>query len=430
MTYKSDNYQAAIDFLYNQAPMFQNVGKAGYKADLENTFYLDKYLGVPHKYYRTIHIGGTNGKGSVSHILSAILQAAGYKVGLYTSPHLKDFRERIRINHRMIPKQRVSTFIDATKQFVSGFDMSFFEITTALAFKYFAEQWVDFAIVEVGLGGRLDCTNIINPILSVITNVSLDHTDILGDTLEKIAEEKAGIIKPKTPIIIGETQTEIKNIFIEKAKKASAEIIFADEDFDYRAKKASAEIVFDNEKFVNRELPVCELKGIYQQKNVKTVLAAVEKLKELGINISDRAQERGLKHVIRFTGFQGRWQIIGKNPTVICDTAHNEGGFALVVEQINAQTFNKLHIVFGITGDKRVDAVLALLPKNAIYYFTKAQIPRAMDEVILQQKAKAFELYGDCYTSVSEAINAAKNAASQDDFIYVGGSTFVVAEAI
>ena len=408
MTYKS-----AIEFLYAQAPMFQQVGRKGYKTGLENTEFLDKYFGFPHRKYRTIHVGGTNGKGSVSHILAAILQSAGYKVGLYTSPHLKDFRERIRINGITVSKQKVSAFIAENQQLIKNISPSFFEITTAFAFKYFAEQNIDFAVVEVGLGGRLDCTNIISPILSIITNISLDHTDILGDTLEKIALEKAGIIKPKTPIIIGETHHKTQNIFIEKAKENFSEIIFADKLF-------SPDTV----------LPNCELKGIYQQKNVKTVLVAVEKLKEKGVNIPLKSLKNGLKNVTKLTGLQGRWQIIGAKPAIVCDTGHNEGGILLVVEQLNAQKFNKLHIVFGVVNDKKIDAVLALLPKNAVYYFTKAQIPRALDEKLLQQQAKNFDLYGSCYQSVKQALTAAKKAASKNDFIYIGGSTFIVAEVL
>ena len=402
----------AIDFLYAQAPMFQQVGKAGYKTGLENTEFLDKYFGFPHRKYRTIHVGGTNGKGSVSHLLAAILQSAGYKVGLYTSPHLKDFRERICINGKMISKRKTAHFITKNQQLIEKISPSFFEITTALAFKYFAEQNVDFAIVEVGLGGRLDCTNIISPILSIITNISLDHTDILGDSLEKIAAEKAGIIKPKTSIIIGETHSKTQNIFIERAKENSSEIIFADK------------------KFENVKLPNCELKGICQQKNIKTVLVAVEKLREIGIKISAKSLKNGLENVVELTNLQGRWQVLSKKPTIICDTGHNESGISQIVEQLNAQKFNKLHIVFGMVNDKEINSVLALLPKSAVYYFTKAQIPRALDENFLQQQAASFGLFGNTYFSVKQAFTAAKKAASKDDFIFVGGSTFIVSEVL
>ena len=406
------NYQSSIEFLYAQAPMFQQVGRTGYKSGLENTEFLDKYFNFPHRHFRSIHVGGTNGKGSVSHLLAAILQGAGYKVGLYTSPHLKDFRERIRMNGKMISKRKIADFITKYQQLINEISPSFFEITTALAFKYFAEQNVDFAVVEVGLGGRLDCTNIISPILSVITNISLDHTDILGDSLEKIAAEKAGIIKPKTPIIIGETQFETEKIFIQKAKENFAEIIFADK------------------KNKDLKLPNCELKGIYQQKNIRTVLVAVEKLRKIGVKIPAKSLKKGLENVTKLTGLQGRWQVLGNYPAIVCDTGHNEGGISFVVEQLNAQKFSRLHIVFGMVADKKIDAVLALLPKNATYYFTKANIPRMLNETILQQQAANFMLYGNCYSSVKQALAAAKKAASKDDFIYIGGSTFVVAEVL
>jgi len=432
-------YKDAINFLYAQAPMFQQVGRQGYKSGLENSEFLDKYFGFPHRKYRTIHVGGTNGKGSVSHLLAAVLQCAGYKVGLYTSPHLKDFRERIRVNGKMIPKQKVSLFILENQQLIKDISPSFFEITTALAFKYFAEQNVDFAVVEVGLGGRLDCTNIISPILSIITNISLDHTDILGDSLEKIAAEKAGIIKPKTPVIIGETHPQTKNIFIEKAEENCSEIIFADDfDFTQRAQRTRKERKdINNNKTFARNLCIlcekkinCELKGIYQQKNIKTVLVAVKKLQEIGLKISVKALKNGFEHVVKLTNLQGRWQILGENPTIVCDTGHNESGISFIVEQLNNQKFNKLHIVFGMVNDKKIDAVLALLPKNAVYYFTKAQIPRALDEKLLQQQAEHFGLSGNTYSSVKQAFTAAKKAASKDDFIFIGGSTFVVAEVL
>jgi len=431
-------YKDAIDFLYAQAPMFQQIGRQGYKTGLENTEFLDKYFGFPHKKYRTIHVGGTNGKGSVSHLLAAILQSTDYKVGLYTSPHLKDFRERIRINGKMISKQKVSSFIAKNQQHITKISPSFFEITTALAFKYFAEQDVDFAVVEVGLGGRLDCTNIISPVLSIITNISLDHTDILGDSLEKIAVEKAGIIKPQTPIIIGETHPQTQDIFIEKAKENCSEIIFAD-DFlpqsSQRMRKERKDIIAPLANNLcapcgKNNLPTCELKGIYQQKNIKTVLVAIEKLRKIGIKIPAKALKNGLENIVELTNLQGRWQTIGNDPTVVCDTGHNESGIAHIVEQLNAQKFNRLHIVFGMVNDKEISSVLALLPKNAVYYFTKAQIPRALDEKLLQQQAATFGLFGNTYSSVKQALTAAKKAASKDDFIFIGGSTFVVAEIL
>ncbi|MDR2684705.1 MAG: bifunctional folylpolyglutamate synthase/dihydrofolate synthase [Prevotellaceae bacterium] len=426
------NYKSAINFLYSQAPMFQQVGKKGYKAGLENMYFLDKYFGFPHMKYRTIHVGGTNGKGSVSHLLSAILQSADYKVGLYTSPHLKDFRERIRINGKMISKHKVSAFITENQQLITELNPSFFEITTAFAFKYFAEQDVDFVVVEVGLGGRLDCTNVIKPILSIITNISLDHTDILGDALEKIAVEKAGIIKLNTPVVIGETQAETEKIFREKAEQNSAEIIFADKFFPCHCGLFQQSAVKNEiSAFVKMAGTVnCGLKGIYQQKNLKTVLAAAAVLRKFGIKISKHSLKNGLKNVILFTGLQGRWQVLGKNPTIVADTGHNQGGISLVVEQIKQQKFKRLHIVFGMVNDKNSAPVLNLLPKDAHYYFTKAKLPRALDEKILQLKAAEFNLFGNVYSSVKQAVAAAKKAADKDDFIYIGGSTFIVAEAV
>ncbi|MDR3328008.1 MAG: bifunctional folylpolyglutamate synthase/dihydrofolate synthase [Prevotellaceae bacterium] len=406
------NYLQAINFLYSSAPMFQQVGQQGYKTGLENTVFLDKYFGYPHRKYRTIHVGGTNGKGSTSHLLAAILQNAGYKTGLYTSPHLKDFRERIKVNGKMISKHRVTTFIRENQNLIKEISPSFFEITTSLAFQFFAEQNVDIAVVEVGLGGRLDCTNIISPVISIITNISLDHTDLLGDSLEKIAAEKAGIIKPNTPVIIGETQEETKFIFTEKAKSENSKIIFADK------------------KHENSKLPNCQLKGIYQQKNIKTVLAAIDELKNSGLKISKSDIKNGLEQVVELTGLMGRWQVTGTNPTVVCDTGHNQGGIGLVIEQIRQQQYNTLHIVFGMVNDKKIDKVLSLLPKEAVYYFTKASLPRALDERLLAEQAKTFGLQSNTYPTVKSALAAARKAATKQDFIYVGGSTFVVAEVL
>lgn len=404
-------YAETISYLYSAAPMFQHCGKKAYKANLDNTHFLDNYFGFPHRKFKSIHVAGTNGKGSTSHFLAATLQAAGYNVGLYTSPHLKDFRERIRINGKEISENDVVLFVEKNKSLIDRIKPSFFEITTLLAFCYFAEQKVDIAVVEVGLGGRLDCTNIISPELSIITNISLDHTDILGDTLQKIASEKAGIIKPKTPVVIGETLPETLPIFEEIAHKNAAPIIFA-----------------EREKF--NFLPENELKGIYQEKNRKTVLSAINILQKKGWNIPQSAVQKGFKKVVELTHLQGRWQRLGENPTVICDTGHNEGGIRLVCEQLKQQNFKQLHIVFGMVSDKDVDHVLALLPKNAIYYFTKAQIPRALNELELCKKASNFDLKGSCYSSVREALDAAKEAAQSDDFIFVGGSNYIVAEIL
>lgn len=406
------NYFDALQYLYQHAPMFQQLGKRAYKVGLDSSEWLDKQFGFPHKAYKTIHVGGTNGKGSTSHLLASVLQCAGYKVGLYTSPHLHDFRERIRVNGVVIPEQAVVDFVQLNQALIEHIHPSFFEITTTMAFQYFKEQAVDVAVIEVGLGGRLDCTNIIQPDLSIITNISLDHTDILGDTLKQIATEKAGIIKPHTPVVIGETQSESAPVFVDVATRMHAPIIFAD--------VACAEA----------DVPPCVLKGVYQAKNCRTVLAALLQLSQQGYLISRETIERGFLDVVDCTGLQGRWQKLGENPTIICDTGHNEGGIRLVVEQLNQQIFDRLHIVFGMVSDKKIDHVLALLPQNAIYYFTKAAIPRALDEHLLQKQAASFGLIGATYESVNEAFVAAKEAASATDFIFVGGSNFVVAEII
>lgn len=405
------NYNDTISYLYAAAPMFQQHGKSVYKANLDNTYLLDKQFNHPHKQFKSIHIGGTNGKGSTSHLLAATLQSAGYKVGLYTSPHLKDFRERIRINGTEIPEQEVITFVENNKILIDNLKPSFFEITTLLAFCYFANEKVDIAIIEVGLGGRLDCTNIISPELSVITNISLDHTDILGDTPAKIATEKAGIIKPKTPIVIGETTPETLPIFMETAQKNGAPIYFSEkENFE--------------------QLPSIELTGIYQEKNRRTTLTAIKILREKGWKITEEAISKGFANVVELTHLQGRWQQLGEHPTIICDTGHNEGGIAYVCEQLKQQTFEQLHIVFGMVSDKKIDHVLALLPKNAIYYFTKAQIPRALDEKQLQSQALNFGLHGNAYPTVESALDNAKKAASPNDLIFIGGSNYVIAEII
>ena len=405
-------YSEAIDFLYSTAPMFQSVGRQGYKTGLENTFFLDKHFGYPHRQFRSIHIGGTNGKGSTSHLIAAVLQSAGFRVGLYTSPHLKDFRERIRIDGKMISKQRVSSFIAKNKTLIQKIQPSFFEITTSLAFNYFAEQNIDIAVIEVGLGGRLDCTNIVSPMLSVITNISLDHTDMLGDTLQAIAAEKAGIIKPHTPVVIGETDEATANIFREKAYEQNSKIVFADQ------------------KYKNRHLPKCQLKGVYQTNNIKTVLTAIDELKELGISIKHRDIIKGFTNVVSLTGLMGRWQQIGQNPVIVCDTGHNEAGIRYVAEQLRNERYSRLHIVFGMVADKKRDCIYPLLPKDAIYYFTKPSIPRALDEHILAEEASAYGLMGRTYPSVRKAIAAARRNAQKKDFIYIGGSTFVVADAL
>ncbi len=404
-------YTEAIKYLYDHAPMFQQVGRKAYKSGLENTFALDAHFGHPHQKYRTIHVAGTNGKGSTSHLLASVLQCAGYRTGLYTSPHLHDFRERIRIDGEMISEQNVAQFVTENRALIDQMQPSFFEITTALAFAYFAEQKVDVAVIEVGLGGRLDCTNIIAPALSVVTNISLDHTDILGDTLEKIAAEKAGIIKPFTPVVIGETQPETAPIFVERAKEQNAPIVFADQQ-------------------AIGALPYCPLAGIYQQKNKQTARVAIEELRKRAFRISPQNIADGFADVIARTHLAGRWQTLGERPRIVCDTGHNEGGLRYVAEQLKQQKYAHLHIVFGTMSDKNHAAVLALLPTDATYYFTKAQSPRAWSEQELQRQAADFGLHGNAYASVREALAAAKCAATPNDLIFVGGSTYVVAEII
>ncbi len=392
--------------------MFQHMGKKAYKTGLETTYALDSQYGHPHRAYKTIHIAGTNGKGSTSHMMAAILQSAGYRVGLYTSPHLKDFRERIRINGQMIPQEYVCSFVEGAKETISSLSPSFFEITTAMAFRYFADEHVDVAVVEVGLGGRLDCTNIITPEVSVITNISIDHTDLLGDTLDAIAHEKAGIIKPGIPVIIGETQPESAPVFIAKAREEGSPIIFAD--------KEMSEV----------QLPTCEMEGIYQDKNRRTVLAAVRALLGKGWNITQENINEGLARVCSLTGIMGRWQKLGEHPTIVCDTGHNEAGIRFVAEQLKRQKYDRLHIVIGVVSDKKIDKILSLLPKDATYYFTKAQIPRALDEHALMAQAETYGLYGHSYSTVKQAFKAAKDNASPDDFIFIGGSNFTVAEIL
>lgn len=406
-----ENYQSIINYLYQTAPMFQHVGKSAYKTGLGTTLTLDAHFGHPHRCYRTIHVAGTNGKGSVSSLLASVLQKSGYRTGLYTSPHLVDFRERIRIDGRMIDKADVIHFVDTNKSLIERLKPSFFEITTAMAFCYFAEQKVDVAVIEVGLGGRLDCTNIITPELAVITNISLDHTDLLGDTLQKIASEKAGVIKPHVPVIVGETQPEIVSVFRSKAAQEQAPIVFADEVLGVP------------------DLP-CELTGIYQQRNKHTAYVAIEQLRQGGFNISEEAVIDGFAHVCTLSGLQGRWQQLSQHPDVYCDTGHNEGGFRYIVEQLRTRKCRQLRVVIGMVSDKKRDVILSLLPRTAVYYFTNANIPRALPGALLQAEAAAYGLRGGVYVSVREALQAARYDAAPDDFIFVGGSNFVVGEIL
>ena len=407
------NYQNTLKYLYNSVPMFQQIGGKAYKEGLENTRLLDEHFQHPHRKFRSIHVAGTNGKGSCSHTLAAILQEAGYKVGLYTSPHLVDFRERIRINGQPIPEEEVIRFVEQERHFFEPLHPSFFELTTALAFQYFAQEHIDVAVIEVGLGGRLDCTNILTPDLCIITNISLDHVQFLGHSLEQIAQEKAGIIKTGIPVVIGETTPETRPVFQNKAETVCAPIYWAEEN--------------DREDYPGIEF---ELKGLYQQKNRRTILTALPVLKEAGFRIDDSCVRQGFAHVCEITGLMGRWQKLQSSPTLICDTGHNVGGINYIVEQLKQQTYNKLHIVIGMVNDKDVSGVLQLLPKEADYYFTKASIPRALPEEQLAALAAQQGLHGHCYTDVPSAVQAAQEKSLPEDFIFVGGSSFIVADLL
>ena len=403
------NYQETTNWMFNQLPMYQLQGASAYKKDLTNVNILAEHLDNPQKKLKCIHVAGTNGKGSTSHMLASILQESGYKVGLYTSPHLKDFRERIKINGAEISEDFVCEFIEKHKSFFEENDMSFFEMSVGLAFDYFVKEKVDIAVVEVGLGGRLDATNIITPLVSVITNIGIDHVQFLGNTFESIATEKAGIIKPQIPVVIGEYTAETQTVFLDKASANKAEIYFASD-------------------LISETFP-SDLLGDYQDHNKKTVIQTITILNEqTDFKVSSENLKSGLMHVVRNTGLLGRWQKLGKNPKVICDTAHNKNGLEIVLNQIQKETFDHLHIVLGVVNDKELDEVLPLFPKNATYYFCKPNIPRGLDAVSLQENALRFSLVGNVYESVNEAFNTAKKNASKNDFIYVGGSTFVVAE--
>ncbi|MBR6938590.1 MAG: bifunctional folylpolyglutamate synthase/dihydrofolate synthase [Prevotella sp.] len=402
------NYQETIQYLYNSTPVFEHVGASAYKEGLSNSWALDEHFNHPHTKFKTLHVAGTNGKGSCSHTIAAILQAEGYRVGLFTSPHLVDFRERIKINGDCISQEYVIDFVENERSFFEPLHPSFFELTTAMAFKYFADSLVDIAVIEVGLGGRLDCTNIITPILSVITNISFDHTQFLGDTLEKIAMEKAGIIKRDIPIVIGETTPETRNVFIQKAKEMNAPIFFAEE--------------YNNP--IANELDF-ELKGSYQLKNKQTILCAVN---HLPLSISPSSIKEGLSHVVELTGLMGRWQTIRERPTVICDTGHNVGGWQYLSQQIKSQPCKNLHIVFGMVDDKDIDTVMNMLPTNATYYFTQAQTKRAIPANIVEEKGKEHHLKGYVFPQVADAYKAALHHANEDDFIFVGGSSYIVAD--
>ena len=406
------NYQQILQHLFSQLAMYQRVGSVAYKPGLDNMIAICKLLGNPENKFKSVHIAGTNGKGSVSHMLAAVLQSAGYKVGLYTSPHLKDFRERVKINGKMIPKKYVMNFFEKRQTDFEKINPSFFEWSTGLAFDYFAKEKVDIAIIETGLGGMLDSTNVISPLLSIITNISYDHQNLLGNTLKKISYEKAGIIKPKAPVIIGEKQKEVKNIFEKKAKKEGAMLFYAS-DFNPSLKKIE-----------------CGLKGNYQQKNIRTVLLASAILHDRAFRINGHSVLSGLKNVCKLTGLRGRWDILSNKPLIVADIAHNEAGIKEVFKQVKTTKHKNLHIVFGTVNDKDIRKILKLLPKKAAYYFCKADIPRALDASKLTSDANKIGLKGETYISVQQALKAAKKKASANDLVLVTGSAFVVAEAI
>jgi len=403
-------YSETMQWLFSQLPLYQNVGKSAYKADLSQTLKLAKELNHPEHQFKSIHVGGTNGKGSTAHMLASVMQEAGYKVGLYTSPHLKDYRERIRINGEMISEDFVVNFVAANKSFFEANALSFFEMSVGMAFDYFAQEQVVIAVVEFGLGGRLDSTNILNPEVSVITNIGLDHTQFLGTTLEVIAGEKAGIIKPNIPVVICETQPETETIFRTKATKEHAPIYFADQRIE--------------------TTPPTSLKGVYQIHNVRTVLQTVAILNTGVFTISAKAVQQGLLKVTENTGLRGRWEVLGSFPTLICDTAHNREGLSYVFKQLQSEKFQCLHLVLGMVNDKDVLSLLELFPKQAQYYFCKPNVPRGLEASQLAQIFTEHGFEGSIHPSVKDALKAAKQSASHDDLIYIGGSTFVVAEII
>lgn len=421
-------YQETINYLFTSAPLFQNVGGDAYKEGLYNTYQLDEHFGHPHQRYKTIHVAGTNGKGSCSHTLASILQASGLKVGLFTSPHLVDFRERIRVNGQMVSEEYVIDFVELHRSFFEPLHPSFFELTTAMAFKYFAEQNVDVAVIEVGLGGRLDCTNIISPEVCVITNISFDHVAFLGNTLAKIAGEKAGIIKRNTPVVIGETVKETRPVFEAKATEMNAPIYFAEKEKEILKHRFNAKggITYQTVKYGK---VIGELGGYCQHKNASTILCAISRLKERRFRISDENIREGFSHVCEMTGLMGRWQTLNAAPKVVCDTGHNVGGFRWITKQLN-KVHAPMRIVFGMVNDKDISGVLSMMPKHATYYFCQASVKRALPHEDIQQKAKAYGLEGNSYPTVAQAYKAALADAQAEDFIYVGGSSFVVADLL
>ena len=426
-------YQETLEWMFNKLPMYQRIGAAAYKADLNNTIQLLDLLDNPHNSFKSVHVAGTNGKGSVSHTLASVFQEAGYKTGLYTSPHLRDFRERIRINGEMIPEENVVQFIDTYKDKFEAMELSFFEMTVGMAFDYFRNEKVDIAIVEVGMGGRLDSTNLITPELSIITNIDFDHTKFLGDTRAKIAYEKAGIIKPGIPVVIGETHPETEQVFIDKAKECGSPIYFADQIFDcdkiyFESFTEQKFDVWKNSELYMEALEI-PLMGNYQQKNLTTVMCAIDLLRDK-FNLSDDDIRDGISKVVRNTHLMGRWQILCKDPLTIADTGHNVAGITEVVRQLAEMHYGKLHFVLGMVNDKDIDSVLQLLPRGAEYYFCKADIPRGLDANILAEKAFDMGLRGQVFESVSHAYRSAVNNARFGDVVFIGGSNFTVAEVV
>jgi len=428
------NYIQTIEFLYSQFPAYHRIGKAAYKNNLDNSIALDDYFGHPHKKFKIIHVAGTNGKGSVSHMLASILQEAGWKTGLYTSPHLKDFRERIRVNGKTIPRIEVMAFVKKHNGMIEALKPSFFEMTVAMAFDHFASEKVDVAIIEVGLGGRLDSTNIIDPVVSVITNIGHDHMDLLGDTIQKVAAEKAGIIKPEVPVIVGETQPDTNEVFLAKAVETGSTIYFADKNF--KCTLLDPEHFSEHRKFTVNDLTESRLfsgstplGGDYQRCNLQTVYQTIKLLTD-DFKISERNIQDGIRKVVKNTGFQGRWQVIGREPLTICDTGHNKEGLEYVLQQLLKIPATGMHMVIGFVSDKDLSSILPIFPLNARYYFTRAKVQRAMDEKVLQSRAAVYGLKGESYNDVSTALGAAKANASASDLVFIGGSTFIVAEVI
>lgn len=426
-------YTETLNYLYLKLPMFTRIGSAALKKDLTNTIAICKELGNPYQNFKSIHVAGTNGKGSVSHMLAAIFQTSGYKTGLYTSPHLYDFRERIKINGMMVPEEWVIQFVEKVKPLIETIEPSFFEITVAMAFSFFADQKVDIAIIETGLGGRLDSTNIISPELSIITNIGYDHMNILGNSLDEIAAEKAGIIKKERPVIIGEKKKETAQTFVSKAKEENAPLLFAEDQFFVQSFQTSdrllklAVINIGSKKTIELTL---DLPGIYQSKNILSVLAAIELLKQNGWNIDGASTHEALQNVKKITGLHGRWEVLQSNPTVVLEVAHNEDGIVQMLRHIEQLTYNKLHIILGVIKDKEVNKILSLLPNTANYYFTQAHIPRALDKEQLASKAKAFGLEGAVFENVNLALKNALDTSSANDLIIVCGSIFLVAEVV